>query len=71
MKRMKSIQVYKTSLIECVLQYKRLMNILHDHYRIKACIKYLPSSTCFRILLSLFIVLTCQMFFLSETFDIT
>ncbi len=41
---MKNIQVHEPSLIECVLQYKHLMNILHEHYYIKACTKHLPQG---------------------------
>ena len=39
-KRMKNIQVYEPSLIECVLLYKHSMNILYEHYRVKVCIKH-------------------------------
>ncbi len=44
LKRMKNIQVHESSLIECTLQFKYLMNILHGHYRVKPCIKYMPQG---------------------------
>ena len=41
---MKNIQVHEPCLIECVLQYKHSINILYEHYRVKACIKHLPQG---------------------------
>ena len=44
MKRTMNIQMFEPSLIDCVLQYKHLMNVLHDHYHVKASIKHLPQG---------------------------
>lgn len=44
LKRLKTIQQYEPILIDTVLQNKQLINKLHNHYRIKANLRNMPTG---------------------------
>ena len=41
-KRMKNVQQYELSFIECALQHKYIYNVLYNHYRIKPQLRFMP-----------------------------
>jgi hypothetical protein len=62
LKRMKNIQLHESSIIECTMQFKYLLNILHSHYRIKPHIKHMPQGRPNKRLLSFLDSSPCTFF---------
>jgi hypothetical protein len=62
LKRMKNTQLHEPNLIESALQFKYLLNMLHDHYRIRAYIEHMPQGRPSKRLLSFLDSSPCTFF---------